>query len=122
MEKEQSSSNDEVAVAKPPKSQQGKPARKHTPSQLPPFHVVLLNDNDHTVEYVIEMMKVLFAYPPEKGFKMAEEVDREGRVIVFTTHKEMAELKRDQIHSFGVDIRVATCKGSMSAFIEPAEG
>jgi ATP-dependent Clp protease adaptor protein ClpS len=52
---------------------------------------------------------------------LAKEVDREGRVILMTTHKELAELKRDQIHSYGTDQRVATCKGSMSAVVEPAD-
>lgn len=103
-----------VAPARP------KPDKKKKPKQLPPYHVVLLNDDDHSYEYVIEMLEVLFAHPPEKGFQMAKEVDLEGRVIVLTTHKEMAEFKRDQIHAYGEDPRVATCKGSMSATIEPA--
>jgi ATP-dependent Clp protease adaptor protein ClpS len=107
------------ATVAAPKS--AKPAPKRKPSQLPPYHVILLNDDDHTFEYVMEMLKVLFAYPEEKGFDLAKEVDKEGRVIVLTTHREMAELKRDQIHSYGVDPRVATCKGSMSSIIEPAE-
>jgi ATP-dependent Clp protease adaptor protein ClpS len=51
---------------------------------------------------------------------MAKEVDESGRVIVLTTHKELAELKRDQIHAWGPDKQIATCKGSMSATIEPA--
>jgi ATP-dependent Clp protease adaptor protein ClpS len=49
-------------------------------------------------------------------------VDATGRVIVLTTHREKAELKRDQIHAYGADFRIAACKGSMSAIIEPAEG
>jgi ATP-dependent Clp protease adaptor protein ClpS len=102
--------------------QKAAPSKKQKPAQMPPYHVVLLNDDDHTYEYVIEMLKVLFAFPDEKGFQLAKEVDREGRVILMTTHRERAELKRDQIHAYGVDPRVATCKGSMSATIEPAEG
>ena len=35
--------------------------------------------------------------------------------------KEHAELKRDQIHAFGADVRVPTCAGSMSAVILPAD-
>jgi ATP-dependent Clp protease adaptor protein ClpS len=101
--------------------QKASPSKKRKPSLMPPFHVVLLNDDDHTYEYVIEMLKVLFAFPDEKGFQLAKEVDREGRVIVMTTHKELAELKRDQIHAYGADQRVATCKGSMSAVVEPAD-
>jgi ATP-dependent Clp protease adaptor protein ClpS len=95
--------------------------KKKKPSRLPPFNVVLLNDDDHTFEYVIEMLRSVFGHPDEMGFQMAKQVDQSGRVIVFTCHKEMAELKRDQIHSFGGDHRVAACKGSMSSFIEPAE-
>mgnify|MGYP005847297091 FL=1 len=83
---------------------------------------MLLNDDDHSFEYVIEMLKSLFGYPDEKGYLLAQQVDRDGRAIVFTTHKELAELKRDQIHAFGTDVRVATCRGSMTAIIEPAEG
>ena len=88
---------------------------------LPPYHVVLLNDDDHTYEYVIEMLQKLFGHPPEMGFTLAREVDTTGRVIVDTTSKERAELKRDQIHAFGADPRLRRCKGSMSATIEPAE-
>jgi ATP-dependent Clp protease adaptor protein ClpS len=88
---------------------------------MPPWHVILLNDDDHTFEYVIEMLRSLFGYMEERCYELAKEVDQSGRVIVATTHKEKAELKRDQIHAWGTDTRVATCKGSMSAVIEPAE-
>lgn len=87
----------------------------------PPYHVILLNDNDHTYQYVIHMLQVLFGHPPEKGFEMAREVDTKGRVIVDTTSLERAELKQDQIHAFGPDPLIPRCKGSMSAVIEPAE-
>lgn len=86
----------------------------------PPYHVVLLNDDDHTYEYVIEMLARIFGYPREKGFLMAREVDTTGRCIVWTGAKEHAEVKRDQIHSFGRDDRLSRCKGSMTAIIEPA--
>jgi ATP-dependent Clp protease adaptor protein ClpS len=87
----------------------------------PPYHVVLLNDDDHTYEYVIVMLQQLFGHPREKGFQLAHEVDTQGRAIVLTTSKEHAELKRDQIHAFGPDpFSTRACKGSMSAVIEPA--
>jgi ATP-dependent Clp protease adaptor protein ClpS len=88
---------------------------------LPPYHVVLLDDNDHSVEYVMVMLRELFGHPHEAGYKLAMQVDRQGRAIVLTTHKERAELKCDQIHAYGPDHAVATCKGSMSAMIVPAE-
>jgi ATP-dependent Clp protease adaptor protein ClpS len=89
---------------------------------LPPYNVVLLDDNDHSYEYVIHMLKTLFGHPPEKGYRMAVEVDTTGRVIVATTNLEQAELKRDQIQAFGPDPLIPRCKGSMSATVEPATG
>lgn len=87
----------------------------------PPYNVILLNDDDHTYEYVILMLKELFAIPFEKGFELAREVDRQGRAVVCTTSLERAELKQDQIHAYGPDPRIPRCKGSMYAEIEPAE-
>lgn len=89
---------------------------------MPPYNVVLLDDNDHSYEYVIMMLGAVFGYPPEKGFELAKEVDATGRVIVATTNLERAELKRDQIQSFGPDPLIPRCKGSMSATVEPASG
>jgi ATP-dependent Clp protease adaptor protein ClpS len=98
-----------------------KPKVKENVKRQPPYNVVLLNDDDHTYEYVITMLQQLFGYPREKGYQMAREVDTTGRVIVLTTTKEHAELKQDQIHAFGPDpLSSRECKGSMSAIIEPA--
>ena len=87
---------------------------------LPPYNVVLLDDDDHSYEYVILMLKRVFGHPIEKGYEMAQEVDATGRVIVATTNLEQAELKRDQIHAFGPDPLIPRCQGSMSATVEPA--
>jgi ATP-dependent Clp protease adaptor protein ClpS len=88
----------------------------------PPYHVILLDDDDHTYEYVIRMLQELFAHSFETAYLMAVEVDTTGRVIVLTTSKERAEFKRDQIHAFGADpLSTRGCAGSMSAEIEPAE-
>ncbi len=114
-------SDDAVAVIESRPKQTRKTEKESDERRQPPYHVILLNDDDHTYEYVIEMLKGLFGYPVEKGFQMAKEVDTSGRVIVLTTTKEHAELKRDQIHAFGPDPRLPRCKGSMSATIEPAE-
>lgn len=85
------------------------------------WHVVLLDDDDHTYDYVIRMAQTLFAHSPEKALQVAKTVDSQGRVVMLTTHKEHAELKRDQIHAFGKDHLMARSRGSMSAVIEPAD-
>jgi ATP-dependent Clp protease adaptor protein ClpS len=111
--------SDQVAVATPP-AKPAEKAAKPIPRRQPPYHVVLLDDDDHTYEYVVEMLGKLFGHNVEKAFMMAREVDTTGRVIVDTTTKERAELKRDQIHAYGADWRLKRCKGSMRATIEPA--
>ncbi|CAN5739550.1 ATP-dependent Clp protease adaptor ClpS [soil metagenome] len=89
---------------------------------LPPYNVILLNDDDHSYDYVVMMLNTIFGHPPEKGFKMALEVDKTGRVLVATENLEVAELKRDQVHNFGPDPLIPRCQGSMSAVVEPASG
>lgn len=89
---------------------------------LPPYQVVLLNDDDHSVDYVIRMLKDLFGHSRERGAKMAKTVHTTGRAVVATTNLEEAELKRDQVHEYGPDPLVRRCKGSMSAEVEPAYG
>lgn len=106
----------DVAV-KEPVRQVSDPQRKRQPR----YHVVLWDDEDHTYTYVVDMLKQLFAMPKENGFKVAEQVDHQGRAICLTTTLEHAELKRDQIHAFGQDPRNPRCQGSMSASIEPAD-
>jgi ATP-dependent Clp protease adaptor protein ClpS len=81
----------------------------------PLWHVVLLDDDDHTYEYVIEMLGKLFNHDQQTAYRMACEVDSTGQVIVETTHLERAELKRDQIHAYGRDWRLDRSAGSMSA-------
>lgn len=90
------------------------------PLLAPQYNVVLLDDSEHTYEYVIEMLIQIFGHNREVSYEMALEVDTTGRVIVDTTSKERAELKRDLIQSYGADWRISGCQGSMSAVIEAA--
>lgn len=93
--------------------------KKRASKQQPRYHVILWNDNDHTYHYVVTMLQKLFGHPPRTGIKMATEVDKKGKVIVLTTSREHAELKRDQIHAFGADKLIRRSKGAMAASIEP---
>jgi ATP-dependent Clp protease adaptor protein ClpS len=86
----------------------------------PLYNVVLLDDDDHTYEYVIEMLQKLFLMAEVDAFRHAVEVDTVGRTVVITCGLGEAEFGRDQIHAFGPDWRMPKCKGSMRAIIEPA--
>ena len=109
------------ATIDPPKPRRKPAARnKNKVRRLPPWNVVLLDDDHHTYEYVIEMLGRVFGHPAGRALRMAAEVDTRGRVIVFTGHRELAELKQSQVTGFGADRRIAACKGPMSAVLEPA--
>jgi ATP-dependent Clp protease adaptor protein ClpS len=109
------------AVAEPEThtAAKSRPRVEQQPKRQPRYQVILWNDDDHTYDYVIRMMKELFGHPQERGMKIAEEVDKLGRAVCLTTTREHAELKRDQIHAFGKDPLIARCQGSMAATIEP---
>jgi ATP-dependent Clp protease adaptor protein ClpS len=88
----------------------------------PLYHVVLLDDDEHTYQYVVEMLSEIFCLSTDAAFRHAVEVDTLGRTVVITCEKEQAEFGRDQIHAYGADPRMEISKGSMSAVIEPASG
>lgn len=69
----------------------------------PPYAVVVINDEDHTFDYVIITFQKVFKYPLEKCFLLAKEIHEKGRSIVWVGSLEVAELKRDQIMSAGPD-------------------
>jgi len=90
------------------------------PEKQPPYAVVLFNDDEHTFQYVIETLNKVFAYPLEKCYTLTEQVHREGRGIVWSGAREVAELKRDQIRSAGPDFHAATkVDFPLGVFVEP---
>src|SRR5260370_32319996 len=88
--------------------------------RVPLYNVVLLDDDEHSYEYVIEMLQKLFAMSAEQGFQHAREVDTTGRPLVMKCHLPEAEFGKAQIHAYGADAPMPQSKGSMSAIVEPA--
>lgn len=86
----------------------------------PLYHCVLLDDDEHTYDYVIDMLQKLFLISHSDAYRHAVEVDTTGRTIVLTAELPLASYAREQIHGFGADWRMPKSKGSMSAVIEPA--
>jgi len=86
----------------------------------PLYNVVLLDDDEHTYDYVVEMLMKLFLCSHQRAYQHALEVDSMKRTVVMTCEQEQANFARDQIHGYGADWRMEHSKGSMSAIIEPA--
>jgi ATP-dependent Clp protease adaptor protein ClpS len=115
----------EAAVAEPPLPDLKKKQTpdKAKPKKQPPYAVVVFNDEQHTFEYVIETFSKVFGYPPEKSYQLAWQIHRDGRGIVWSGTRELAELKRDQIHSCGPDFYAAKkVEFPLGAIVEPLPG
>jgi ATP-dependent Clp protease adaptor protein ClpS len=114
--------SDETVVVEPDEAAtmvaQPKKERKRKEREVPRYNVVLWDSDVHSYEYVERMLRELFGHSTEECHKMAETVDTQGKVIVLTTTKEHAELKRDQILAYGKDDLIKNCQGSMHATIE----
>jgi ATP-dependent Clp protease adaptor protein ClpS len=94
---------------------------QNKPKREPNYHVIIWNDEEHTYEYVIELLMKLFGHSAEAAFQITQQVDRAGKGIAWTCHQELAELKRDQIRAYGADPRMPlVSRWSIRATIEPA--
>ena len=100
-----------------------RPAEPESQTQLePPYHVILHDDDKHSHTYVVLMLEAIFGYEHARGFQLACEVNDSGSAIVATCHKELAELRVDQITTFEHDPSLKN-EGpeTMKATMEPAE-
>lgn len=70
---------------------------------LPPYAVIVLNDDHHTFDYVIMAFQKVFGYSLEKSHELAKTIHSAGRAVVWTGQLEVAELKKEQIESIGPD-------------------
>ena len=107
-----------MSTSTPVRKREQKQAPLPAVRRVPRYSVVLWDDDDHTYHYVIEMMRKLFGHLEETGYKIAWSVDQQGKAVCLTTTLEHAELKRDQIHSYGPDTAINHCQGAMYATIE----
>ena len=84
------------------------------------YHIIILNDEEHTIEYVVEMLQAIVRLSPSAALACTLEADSTGSCIVYTCGLEEAENKRDLIHAYGPDWRLPHSRGSVAALVEPA--
>ena len=87
----------------PPESR-GATATKEKPAPpkvdaLPPFRVLLHNDDVNDMIYVVKTILELTSLTRERAVTAMLEAHRAGLTLLLTTHKERAELYRDQFRS-----------------------
>jgi len=116
----------ETAVAEPVVTTRTEPRSKSKTAlatqtqRQPPYNVVILNDEEHTFDYVIDLLTKVFRHSLATAQELTLRIHTSGRAIVYTTHKEKAELKREQVLAWGPDPRMSISKGPLGCYIEPA--
>jgi ATP-dependent Clp protease adaptor protein ClpS len=95
---------------------------KEKTRRLPPYNVILENDDFHSFEFVVEVLRKALGLSEHQALQFTELAHRTGRAAVWTGSKELAELKVEQIQSFH-EIRADGAKlGAVGVTIEPAPG
>jgi ATP-dependent Clp protease adaptor protein ClpS len=90
---------------------------------LPPYHVILLNDEHHSMPFVIAVLCKVLGCAIERAFELMLEAHTSGRAVIWTGSKEVAELKAEQVGTFH-EMREpdGAPLGPLGCVIEPAPG
>jgi ATP-dependent Clp protease adaptor protein ClpS len=99
------SSEGGTATAKPKKSGKPKPKRK-PPGLLPPWKVLLHNDDKNAVDFVILTIMELTPLKEQDAKLRMLEAHETGVALLLVTHKERAELYKDQFQSKGLTVTI----------------
>jgi ATP-dependent Clp protease adaptor protein ClpS len=91
--------------------------------RIPPYHVVLANDDHHSMDFVVDVLRKVLAVPQERALQLMFEAHTSGRAVIWTGPKEVAELKAEQMQTFHeVRERDSADLGPLTCTIEPAPG
>ena len=99
-----------------------KPKETTKTRRVPPYNVILLNDDHHSMEFVIEVLCKALGYTVERSYQLMMQAHNSGRTIVWTGPKEVAELKAEQIRTFHQRLDDGRELGPLGCEIEPAPG
>src|SRR5437773_8222292 len=72
---------------------------KKQTQRLPPYHVILENDDHHSFEFVIEALQKALGYSQERAYQLMMQAHTAGRAVVWPGPKDVADLKAGQVSS-----------------------
>jgi ATP-dependent Clp protease adaptor protein ClpS len=94
-----------AATAKPKRKPKTEP--KHKPPQmLPPWKVLLHNDDKNDMPFVIDTIVELTPLNKQDAENRMKEANDTGVALLLVTHKERAELYKDQFESKGLTVTI----------------
>ena len=92
-------------AAKPKKDNKSKPKPK-LPGMMPPWKVLLHNDDVNAMEFVIVTIIELTALNQQEAVLRTLEAHETGVALLLVTHKERAELYQEQFKSKGLTVTI----------------
>ena len=104
-EKKESPPASGTATAKPKRASKTAPKRK-PPQMLPPWKVLLHNDDKNEYKFVVDTIMELTPLKKQDAELRMKEADETGVALLLTTHKERAELYKDQFESKGLTVTI----------------
>jgi ATP-dependent Clp protease adaptor protein ClpS len=91
--------------------------------RVPPYNVILENDDHHSFEFVVDVLRKVLGCPVERAVQLTFEAHTTGRAVIWTGPKEVAELKVEQVQTFNEIRAQDNAKlGPLGCSIEPAPG
>ena len=84
----------------------------------PLFKVVLFDDDEHTYDYVVEMLVDCCSLSRQSAFRCAVEVDLSGRTTVFYGTLDECRRRHSRIQAYGADPRLPRSRGPMKSEVQ----
>jgi ATP-dependent Clp protease adaptor protein ClpS len=100
-----SSESGGTATAKPKQAKKPKTKPK-PPGMLPPWKVLLHNDDKNDMPFVVLSIVELTPLKEEDAVLRTLEAHKTGVALLLVTHKERAELYQDQFQSKGLTVTI----------------
>jgi ATP-dependent Clp protease adaptor protein ClpS len=86
---------------------------------LPPYNVIIENDDAHSFEFVMEVLRKVLGCTEQRAFQITQEAHTKGRAVIWSGPKEVAELKVEQVQSCH-ETRGSLKLGPLGCTLEPA--
>ena len=94
-----------TATAKPKRKAKTAPKPK-PPGMLPPWKVLLHNDDKNDMGFVVDTIVELTPLKKQDAELRMKEADETGVALILVTHKERAELYQEQFESKGLTVTI----------------
>ena len=94
-----------TATAKPKKAARKSPKTK-PPKHLPPWKVLLHNDDKNEITFVVRTITELTPLQHEEAVLRTLEAHQQDVALLLVTHKERAELYQEQFQTKGLTVTI----------------